>query len=158
MSNEPIRKVVRIDRAELFDLPAHWSARERGRHLRLLLHSKGIDGGRLFRTEYHPHRRCWLLTQERAPGPVVPPAPGEADERFYRQAMAEFRRAGVTAWAAVASQSGYFARFGRPFEAPAAGQELTPSDLAALLRGPGEGGPSVSFDGEGGWEAGPSAN
>jgi hypothetical protein len=158
MATDPIRHVARIDRHELFDLPAHGSSRECGRYLRRLLHSKGIDSRRLFQTEYHPFRRCWLLIQEAEPGPVPLPPSSEADATFYRQTLAEFRRAGLTAWAKVAAASSHFARCGRLYELPVGVQELAPADLADLLRGPGDGEAPVRFDGEGGWRAEPSNN
>jgi hypothetical protein len=156
-----LTRVARIDRHELLDLPSDWTNEDRGRYLRLLLRHKGIDTNRLYRIEYYPRRRCWLLIQETEPGsPPLPTAatyhPGDAS--FYLQTLAEFRRAGVTAWSALAAQSSQFACWGGPYELPKEPEELTPADLTQLLRDPGEGNPSVSFDSEGGWRAGPSEN
>jgi hypothetical protein len=157
MASERPSRVARIDRHELTGLPADWSDRERGLYLRLLLQGKGIDAARLFRVEYHPRRRCWLVTQLPGPARQPPPGAGPDDGSFYVQAMTLFRRAGLAAWSALAAASPYFARCGRPYEPGGAGPVLTPAGLVKLLGGPGGVSP-VRFTGEGGWLAGSSGN
>jgi hypothetical protein len=162
MANAPTPRVARIDQREFADLLAGGTDQERGRRLRLRLHYKGIDTRRLYRTEYHPDRRCWLLIQggeaEFPAGPVEVPPPGKDDARFYRHTAAEFRRTARIAFAALAAASPHFARFGRSYHAPEPGRELTAAELAGLLGGPGDDGPTVNFDGEGGWRSDPSEN
>jgi hypothetical protein len=150
MANEPVTRWARLDKQELADLSAQGSDQERGRLLRRLLREKGIDPNRLYRVEYHPHRLCWLLTQETAPGGHS--APGMADDLFYLQALTELRRTARTAFAAVAARSSHFANFGRPYQLPTEPepQPLAPRDLANLLGGTNA--PPARFDSEGGWE------
>jgi hypothetical protein len=157
MGSEPLR-VARIDRHELRDLPADWSERERGQYLRLLFQLKGIDPNRFYHVTYHPHPRCWLLTQEAQAGKSPPPGlcscPGKADELFYRHAMTQLRLVSRTAWAALAAHSPHFARCGAKYQLPPASQEVTPGDLANLFGGPAAAGPTRTyFDAEGGWQA-----
>jgi hypothetical protein len=149
-------RVARIDKPDLYDLPSEWTDRERGQYLRLLLRLKGIDPDRFYRTAYYPLPRCWLLTQELAgvePGPTDARGPGQAEERYYLQAMAQFRWTARVACAALASQSMHFARFGCKYQLPPRPQEMTPADLAQSLGGPGpQGQPAPFFTSEGGWQ------
>jgi hypothetical protein len=150
MSTEPTRRMARLEKHELASLPPHWTNRERGRHLRVLLQRKGIDPGRMYRLEYYPHRQCWLLTQEGAP-------PGELaagkvdDESLYLETLNELRRTALTAVTALAAHNRYLAQNGRPYQLPPKPEELTPADLAELLGGAPTGGDAVQFTGEGGW-------
>lgn len=155
MANEPIHCVARVDRRELAEMSPAWTDRERGQFLRLLLRREGIDPGRLYRVEYFPLRRCWLLTQNAEPDEA--PAVG-SDEQFYAIIVAELRRTARLAWAALAAQSSHFAQSGCEYQLPPKPQELTTAGLADLLGGPGEGGPGVRFDSEGGWHTEPSEN
>jgi hypothetical protein len=147
--------MARIDKRELADVPPHCTNRERGRHLRHLLQSKGIDASRLYKIEYFPHRRCWLLTQEEEPERLAPgemaPTPA-ADELFYLQAWAEFQRTLVAAHAALAARSPYLASLGGRYELPQKPREMTPADLVEQLGGSGKEEPRIHFDGEGGWQ------
>lgn len=153
MSNETSRRVARINKDELTDLPAEWTNQERGQYLRFLLHLKGIDSRRLYRMEYYPRRRCWLLLQEVEPGrplfPAAPPSSGKADELFFLQTWIEFRRTARVAWSVLAARSSHYARNGCDYQLPTPPQELSPADLASMLSGtPGA---DASFDAEGGW-------
>jgi hypothetical protein len=160
MATPPLR-VARVDKRELFDLPAAWTSRERGQYLRVLLSGKGIDPARLFRVEYHPRRHCWVLTQEEPPPgrhAFIPADSGKADETLFAEAMTLFRRTAQAAFAALAAQDRHFACFGREYQLPPAPQETTPADLAKLLGGPSPEAPPVSFTSEGGWQTPPSKN
>ncbi len=156
MPSEPSQRVARIDKSDLADLPAEWSEQERGRHLRRLFTQRGIDPHRLFRVEYYPDRQCWLLLQDAAAG-ASPPS-RQSDQRLFRQVMAEFRRAAVTAFARHAARSMHFARHGRPYQLPPKPQELTTAKLADLLGGLRDGQDEVYFTNEGGWQVKPSEN
>jgi hypothetical protein len=160
MANERNWKVARIDKGELTDMAAEWSYQERGLYLRFLLHGKGIDPQRLYRTEYYPDHRCWLLLQEETPATASEggPLPARADERLYLQAMTEFRRAARAAWAAQAARSPHFARHGKHFQPPGPVQEMTPAELAQHLGGGDPPKHSVHFTTEGGWRHRPSGN
>lgn len=162
MVNEPMRQVARIDKAELAEMACAWSNQERGRYLRLLLQLKGIDTHRIYRLEYYPHRRCWLLIQEVGPGrhegPAAPISLSQADESFYLHAIAGFRVTARAANAALAARSPYFARSGRLYELPSRPQDMTPATLAKLLGGLADTGSAVDFDSEGGWRNRPSEN
>jgi hypothetical protein len=162
MATEAIR-VARLNKTELFDLPAAWTDRERGQYLRALLQFKGIDPDRLYRVAYHPLPRCWVLTQDGEPaGPREPRPAGssaKADELFYLHAVGQFRWAARAACAALASQSTHFALFGCPYQLPATPQEVTPEELVRQLGDPGpRRKPPPSFDSEGGWQSRPSEN
>jgi hypothetical protein len=159
MASEPIRRVARMDKHELADMPTAWSNRERGQYLRLLLRLKGIDPNRLYAVDYYPCRACWILVQNGEPKAEEPHsiAPQTA-EAFYLQAVSELRRTARMAFAAAAARSQHFATFGCPYELPHQPQEITPADLRELVAGAGADNPSVRFTGEGGWESGPSSN
>jgi len=155
-----MRRLARLDKRELADIPLQWTKRERGQYLRRLLQFKGINPNSLYQVQYFPHRHCWLLTQEVDPAPAPGSAgthpPPQEDELFYLQALAEFRRTALAAFAAVAAQSPHFAQFGRPYQLPPEPQEMTPADLANLLGGSSEAGVPPRFDSEGGWRSAPS--
>jgi hypothetical protein len=161
MANQP-HCVARVNRQELTDLPCEWNNPERGTYLRLLFQLKGIDPDRFYQVTYHPLPRCWLLTQEAAPGPTATGATtptARAAEQFYLEALAEFRSKARAACAALAAHSLHFARFGCAYRLPEQAQELTPADLANQLGGsPPSGGTSFRFDNEGGWKSRPSEN
>lgn len=161
MDNERMQQVARVDLRDVAEMSAAWTNQERGQYLRLLLHGKGIDPNQLYRIEYYPQRRCWLVIQEHEPGharrPAGPPT-CQADETFYLQTMVDFRRTARLAFSALAAQSSYFACNGCKYQLPAKPQEITPSALVNLLGGPREGDSSVRFDNEGGWRTGPTAN
>jgi hypothetical protein len=148
MPNEIRQRVARLNKHELNDMPAHWTRRERGRHLRRLLRDKGIDSDHLYRVEYFPHRACWLFTQgvepEGSPVSTAPPSP--ADEAFYLQISQELRRTVLDALAF------HRAQFGVKYQLPAKPQELSPSELVNLIGNAGERLFPVRFDGEGGWQ------
>ena len=161
MPNEPTRRVARVDKAELSEMPAHWTDPERGRYLRRLLRRKGIDPDRLYTVEYFPKHLCWLLTQEVRPawpgaGAAAPPA--QTDGGFYLQAATEFRRTARAAFARLAAHSSHFASFGCLYQLPEKPQETTPADLAKLLEGSAPKDTAVRFDAEGGWQIHPSPN
>jgi hypothetical protein len=150
-------RVARIDRPELTDLPPAWTDRDRGLYLRLLLQMKGIDPARFYRVAYYPLARCWLLTQEPAPGPGDKPAAVPRDDVFYRQVIDQFRWTARSACAALAAHSSQFALFGCKYQLPAKPQELTPADLVHQLGGPGSK-PGLYFTSEGGWRLRSSEN
>jgi hypothetical protein len=160
MVHQPTRRVVRLNKHELTEMPAPWSNRERGQYLRMLLRFKGIDPDRLYQVDYYPRRHCWLLTQETEANPTPPPSvstpPGPGDEVFYVQAQAELRRAASTAFAALAAHSRHFASFGCDYRLPPRPQEVTPADLVHQMGAPDQRDAAVRFDSEGGWQAGPS--
>jgi hypothetical protein len=156
MSNE-LRRVARINRHELSDLPPEWGNPERGRFFRRLLRCKGIDPDRYYQLTYHPLPGCWLLTQtadkHRVAGKAV--ASAQEEEQFYLHALAEFRYRARAACATLAAHSIHFARFGRPYKLPEKPEVLTPADLADQLGGPiACGGYPLQFDNEGGWRSG----
>ena len=154
MENEALQRLARIERGELADPGPDVPLPERGRHLRRLLESKGIDPGRFYRVEYFPSRHCWLVTQDEEP----PGAPArratrgpEADELFYVRAIADFQRVARAACAALAAHSMHFARFGRSkYELPEPERDVSLSDLVNLLGG-GDDQPPIHFDSEGRW-------
>src|SRR5437870_9521880 len=115
MLNELSRRMARLERRELTEIPSHWLKEERGRYLWRLLRNKGIDPSRLFTLEYFPDRQCWLLTQEIEHGPqqraLAPPPPGKASLLFYTQINTELRRTALAAFTAAAARSAHFARF-----------------------------------------------
>jgi hypothetical protein len=156
MVDEPIRRVARLDKHELADMPSAWTNQDRGRFLRLLLRQKGIDPDRLFTVEYYPHRTCWLLTQHAGLTAGTPARPSDA--AFYEQTALEFRRTARSAFAVQAARSLHFASHGCQYQLPAKPQEMTPSALADLLGGGGGTPPSVRFTSEGGWQTPPSDN
>jgi hypothetical protein len=158
MATEPVRRVIRLEKAEVSNMPAAWTEAERGQYLRLLLQCKGIDTGRLYRIEYYPDHRCWLVIQESGPGPLAGTPRRETDERFYRQTIAEFRRTARLAFATQAAHSPYFARFGRTYQAPSAAPALSPAEFARQLEVAQASAAPVRFDGEGGWRVEPSEN
>jgi hypothetical protein len=158
MPSESIQRVVRIDKGDLAELPAEWSDQERGRHLRRLFRLRGIEPHRLFRVEYYPHHQCWLLIQEDMPGASPAAAPRQPDGLFYRQVMAELRRAALTAFASHAARSMHFASHGSSYQLPPKPQELTPGTLMDLLGGPSKEQEGVHFTNEGGWQIKPSEN
>jgi hypothetical protein len=155
MRKERIRRIARLEKQELGEIPSHWSMAEQGGHLWRLLGDKGLDPARLYTVEYFPHRQCWLLTQEIEAGlrtrSISMAPPSEASRLFYSQLSAELRRAAVAAFAAVAARSTHFARFGCPYQLPAKPQETTPAELLRTLGGPTEEPPQVRFTSEGGW-------
>src|SRR5438270_1623489 len=120
MPNESIRRMARLEKHELSEIPSHWSKEERGRYLWRLLRDKGIDPGRLYTVEYFPYRQCWLLTQEIEQGPhqrpiaMAPPCKGGL--HFYTQVSTELRRMALSAFAAAAARSAHFARFGCDYQ------------------------------------------
>jgi hypothetical protein len=148
MPNEFRQRVARLNKQELDDMPAPWTRRERGHHLRRLLADRGIDPNRLYRVEYFPHRACWLFTQDAEPRSSSPvPAPAApSDEAFYLQISLELRRSALSALAR------HRAMFGTKYQLPPEPQELSPADLVSLIGKAGEGQRSVRFDGEGGWQ------
>jgi hypothetical protein len=154
MENEPLQCLARVERGELAALGPDVPLPERGRFLRGLLQSKGIDPDRLYRVEYFASHHCWLVTQDAGPagpGDRAARAP-KADELFYVQAIADFQRVARAACAAMAATSMHFARFGRSkYELPEPEQELPLADLVTLLGGSGDDTPSVRFDSEGRW-------
>ena len=171
MPNQPTRRVARVDKSELSEMPAHWTDRERGRYLRGLLRRKGIDADRLYAVEYFPEHLCWVLTQKIESGPERQPSevletsevwgltrPTQTDEAFYLQAVTEFRRTARAAFARLAAHSSYFASFGCSYQLPEKPQETTAAELAELLRDPASRGVAVNFDAEGGWRARPLEN
>ncbi len=149
MDGNEIRRVARIDKGHLAELPVAWTDQERGGYLQRLLRGQGLDPGRFFRSEYYPHHHCWLLIQEHDPA-AADPAPRSA-AAFYRETIAELRRVARTACAALAARSLQFARCGGPYELPAVPQEILPGDLASLVGPPAGEGPPVRFDSQGGW-------
>jgi len=162
MPNDPSKRVARINKQELTDMPAAWTDQERGQFLRLLLQFKGIDPHRFYTVVYYPERSCWLVSQEPAGGrhtTVGANLPGDkADEALYRRLRDEFRRTAVAAVAALAAHSPHLARHGGKYQLPPKLQEITPTDLLGMIGGPGAGGPPVRFDTEGGWHSEPSDN
>ena len=156
MENEPLQRLARIERAELAGLGSDMPLPERGRFLRDLLQSKGIDPDRLYRVEYFPGHHCWLVTQDAGPPRAVAASRGpKTDELFYVQAIAEFQRIARAACAAMAAHSMHFARFGRKYELPEPERELPLSDLVTLLGGSGDETPPAHFDSEGRWRPEP---
>jgi hypothetical protein len=147
------RRVARIDKAELSEMPADWTNRERGRHLRGLLYTRGIDPDRLFTVEYFPNHLRWVVMQESAvERPTASPTTScrRADEFFYSQIISEFWRTARTAFAKLAAHSPHIATFGRKYELPAKPEETSAASLAAALGGRPTDAPDVHFDGEGG--------
>ena len=59
MRAEPEPHVARLDKEELAGVATLRTNPERGRYLRHLLQTKGIDPRRLYAVTYHPSRRCW---------------------------------------------------------------------------------------------------
>ena len=160
MDNERLQRMARLEKRELAEIPSHWSKQERGEYLWRLLRDKGVDPGRLYTMEYFPHRQCWLLKQEIESGaqrlPIAPAPPRAAGQQFYLQLSTELRRAALAAFAAVASRSVHFARFGCDYQLPPKPQETTPADLVRLLGGLDEAEAPVRFTSEGGWQPGAS--
>jgi hypothetical protein len=155
MCQEISRRMARLEKRELSEVPSHWSTEERGRYLWRLLRNKGIDPGRLFTVEYFPHRHCWLLTQaierEPHPRPIAPAPPARTGLLFYTQISTEFRAKALAAFAAAASRSAHFARFGCQYQLPPKPQETTAEDLIRLLGGPTLPTTDIRFTSEGGW-------
>jgi hypothetical protein len=153
MSQNRMRRVARIDKWEVSDLPAAWSNGERGRYLRGLISSRGVQPGKLFYTEYYPDRSCWLLIQEPQGNdpPSSIPESALADESFFVQAMTQFRRSARAAFAAAAAQSTHFASHGCAYDLPDRPQEATPAELATLLGTAVDDSPAVRFTAEGEW-------
>jgi hypothetical protein len=160
MRNQSTRRVIRLEKRELAEIPPQASLVERGRRLWRLLCEKGIDPSRLYSVEYYPYRRCWLLTQEIERGPQRLPSAGappeEASRMFSLQLSTELRRTALAAFAALAARSAQFARFGCDYQLPPKPQETTPAELARLLGGRIEADVQVHFTSEGGWEADPA--
>jgi hypothetical protein len=156
MLNELTRRLARLEKRELSEIPSQWLKEERGRYLWRLLRNKGVDPGRLFTVEYFPYRQCWLLTQEIEHGPhqrPIAPAPaGQAGLLFYNQVSTELRRTALAAFAAAAARSVHFARFGCNYQLPPKPQETTPADLVRLLGGPAAEEARIRFTSEGGWK------
>jgi hypothetical protein len=154
-----MQRMARLERQELAEMPSHWSKEEQGRYLWRLLRNKGIDPDRLFALEYFPYRQCWLVTQETEHGPQRRPRaaapPGKASLRFYVQVSTELRRTALAAFAAAASRSAHFARFGCAYQLPPKPQETTPADLVRLLGGPADQTAHIRFTTEGGWQSAP---
>jgi hypothetical protein len=152
-------RVARINRQELASLPAHWTDRERGQYVRLLLGIQGIDCGRLYWVEYHPRHHCWLVTQ---PEPLTKAAPESGplakDDALCLQILTEFRRTARLAWAALAARSPELARHGGKYELPDRPEELTPAGLVNQLGHSGPADAPVQFDAEGGWHEPTSPN
>jgi hypothetical protein len=144
MEQEVTPRLARLNRQDLDDMPGHWSDRERGQYLRLLLRLKGIDPGRLYTVSYFPHRSCWLLTQTVAPAEPMAAVRDKPDDLFYHEAIAEFRRTACLALARHPRSAG-------SYELPPQPHPLTPTELAELLGGADDL-PTVRFDGEGGWQ------
>jgi hypothetical protein len=159
MLNELSRRMARLERRELTEIPSHWSKEERGRYLWRLLRNKGVDPSRLFTAEYFPYRQCWLLTQEIEHGPqqraIAPAPPGEASLLFYTQVSTELRRTALAAFAAAAARSPHFARFGCKYQLPPKPQETTAAELACLLGEPADQDGHIRFTSEGGWRIAP---
>src|SRR5437868_5792307 len=159
MPNEPIRRMARLEKHELSEIPSRWSKEERGRYLWRLLRDKGIDPGRLYMVEYFPYRQCWLLTQEiehgLQPRPIAIAPPRNTGLLFYIQVNAELRRTALAAFAAVAGRSVHFARFGCKYQLPPKPQETTPADLMRSLGGQVDGEGRIRFTNEGGWQIAP---
>ena len=161
MKNDRIRRVARIDRHELAEMPSTWSNRERGRYLRILVRFRGIDPDGLFQVEYYPYRTCWLLIQEPQAEDrpaTTKPTSLQPDETFYLQTLELFRRSARTAFAAAAAKSLHFASHGSSYELPSKPQEVTAARLADLLGGNAATDPSVRFNAEGGWQNEASEN
>jgi hypothetical protein len=157
--NTPPRHTARIDRQEMVEIRALPTYPERGRFLWHLLRNKGLDPQRLYTTEYHPHRHCWLLTQmtgDAIPAASEGPLSDPQAERFYLQAATEFHRTALAAFAAVAAYSSHFARFGCKYQLPTEPEVLTPADLVNLLGGSGSASSPARFSPEGGWRSGSS--
>lgn len=158
MLNEVTRRLARLEKRELSEIPSFWSREEQGRYLWRLFRAKGVDPARLYTVEYFPHRQCWLLTQEIVPGPRSQPialAPrGKANLLFYNQVCTELRRAAVSAFAIAATRSVHFARFGCHYQLPPKPQETTPADLVRALGGPADPETCIRFTNEGGWQTG----
>jgi hypothetical protein len=146
MPNEFRQRVARLNKQELDDMPAPWTRRERGHHLRRLLVAKGIDPNRLYRLEFYPHRACWLFTQDAEPGSPASSPSAQTDEAFYLQIRQELSRAARSAL----GSSGTL--FGARSQLPPEPQELTPSDLLNLIGDDAPIDSRVRFDGEGGWQ------
>ncbi|HEV3116296.1 MAG TPA: hypothetical protein VGY58_04535 [Gemmataceae bacterium] len=160
MSSEPVRHIARIDKQELDGMPSIWSNCERGRYLRHLLRTRGIDPGALFHIEYYPYRGCWLFSQTKQPGRQAGREASlfQNEEKFFLQTLAQLRHAARSAFAAVAATSIHFASHGCAYALPPKSQEVSAGDLAGLL-GRGEGiEPRVQFTAEGGWQTEPSEN
>ena len=158
MPNERVRRLARLEKRELSEIPAYWSKEERGRYLWHLLRDRGIDPSLLYALEYFPYRRCWLLTQETEAGcrlaPLGEALPHEKAVLFYAQISTELRRTALAAFASVAVRSVHFARFGCEYQLPPKPQETSPSELAQALGGTSGQGARVRFTSEGGWQAG----
>jgi hypothetical protein len=152
MPHEAGKRVARLDRREVASLPVQWTELEKGQQLRLLLWERGIDPNRLYFLSYHPRHKCWLFVQGGAePGTGAPAAAVKGDDTFYRQLVAELRRA---ARLACVTQGAYSIRY----ELPDPSVDVTPIDLAKQLGVLAEGHAAVRFTGEGGWRAEPSWN
>jgi len=162
MPDAPEKRVARINKHELADMPAVWTNQERGQFLRLLVQFKGIDLTRFYTVEYYPHRACWLVTQEggaardATAGTSLPG--GKADEALYLRMRDEFRRTAVAACAVLEAHSPHLAAHGAKYQLPPKPQEITPAELLDQIGGSETGGPAVRFDGEGGWHSGPAEN
>ena len=160
MCNQPTRRVARLDKRELADMPSSWSSQERGEYLWLLLRFRGIDPNRLYRVEYFPLRNCWLLIQESAGAAIsvaAAPPSGPTSAAFYQQLSAELSRSARSAFAMAAAHSLHFASVGCKYQLPPKPQEISPAELTNLLGGavPQS---AVRFDSEGGWQMGSIAN
>jgi hypothetical protein len=154
MPNESTRRLARIEKRELSDVPPHWTEQERGQHLWRLLVDKGIDPGRLYSVQYYPERHCWLLSQEtETASSRLPPRrsiSGKEGELFYLQALAELRRTAKSAFGDQAARSSHFARNGCKYELPSTPQETSPRELARQLGGEARE-VHIRFTSEGGW-------
>ena len=159
MPNERSRRLARLEKRELAEMPSHWSKEERGQYLWRLLGSKGIDPSLLYTVEYFPYRQCWLLTQESESAmqrrPIVNTPPREAGRMFYTQVSTELQRTALAAFAAAAARSLHFARFGCKYQLPAKPQETTVAELVRSLGGPSNDPDNVRFTSEGGWQLAP---
>jgi hypothetical protein len=162
MRNERIRRLARLEKRELAEIPSHWSKEEQGQYLWRLLQDKGVDPSLLYTVEYFPSRRCWLLTQEcesgAHPRPVAAVPPHEAGQSFYTQVSTELQRTALAAFAAHTARSVHFAHFGRKYELPPKPQETTLADLVRSLGGPVDEQARIRFTSEGGWQAEPPEN
>jgi hypothetical protein len=154
MDQEPTRRIARLDKQELADMPSHWTDLERGQYLSLLLHLKGIDCRRLYWVEYHPRHQCWVVSQQPEADGTYASEPAffdHAADQLCLQTLVEFRRTARLAWAALAARSPEFARHGSDYQLPEKPEELTPGELLSLLSDSDVEPPPAEFDGEGGW-------
>jgi hypothetical protein len=153
MPEHSSRRVARIDKSDLANLPAPWTDAERGRHLVGLLEKQGIVLSQFYHVEYYPRHQCWLLSQQGETVAAVAAAAQENDDvRVFRQLTQECRRAAQAAWRILAMKSVHFAANGCDYRLPPEPEVLTPGGLAKWLGDSADADSSIRFTSEGGWQ------